>query len=145
MTCIDRPNKKKKEKGIRKKEKGIRKRKMNNAKRKRNKEKGTRNKGKEIRKKELTFLFISTLCRWLLFCILPHLIVWHTILVSVVPSYTPIPSAPHPPQKKSNVDSLSKFTYKRAQNRVVGFVLHKLLAYFEMLIMLIVSHAIYIL
>ena len=49
------------------------------------------------------------------------------------------PLPPPPPQKKSDLDSLSKFTYYRELKiRVVGFVHKKLLTYFEMLI---VSHA----
>ena len=51
-----------------------------------------------------------TLCRWLLFCILPLLTVWHTVLVSGFPP--PPPPHPHPHFVFfSDMDSLSKFTY----------------------------------
>ena len=49
------------------------------------------------------------------------------------------PPPPPPPQKKKgDLDSLSEFTTRELKIRVVGFVLKKLLTYFEMLI---VPHA----
>ena len=56
-----------------------------------------------------------TLCRWLLFCILPLLTVWHTVLVSMFPPPPP-PPPPHPHPHPHfflllDMDSVSKFTY----------------------------------
>ena len=83
-----------------------------------------------------------TLCRWLLFCILPLLTVWHTVLVSVFPPPPP-PSPPHPHQHffSFQIWILCQNSLTRELKiRLVGFALKKLFTHFEMLI---VSHALH--
>ena len=58
---------------------------------------------------DLDYTTCSTMCRWLLICIVPHLNVWHTALVSTSQhTHTP---PPFPCHKKIDLDSSSKFTY----------------------------------
>ena len=59
------------------------------------------------------FTTCFTLCKGLLFCILPLLTVWHTVSLSVFPPPPP-PLPTHTPIRIfffSDMDSLSKFTY----------------------------------
>ena len=84
-----------------------------------------------------------TLCRWLLFCILPLLTVWHTVLVPVFPP-PPASPLPHPHPIRiyfffSDIDSFQNSLTRELKIRVVGFAL-KLFTHFEMLI---VSHALH--
>ena len=72
-----------------------------------------------------------TLCRWLLFYILPLLTVLHTVLVSVVPP-SPTPIRIFFSFKIWNL-CLNSLT-RELKIRVVGFALEKLFTHFEMLI-----------
>ena len=73
--------------------------------------------------------------RWLLF-------LYFTSFDSLAYCFGFSTTSPPPKQKKNSpdLDSLSKFTYRELKIRVVGFVLKKLLTYFEMLI---VPHALH--
>ena len=85
------------------------------------------------------------MCRWLLCCPLPLLTVWLTVLVSM---FSPSPPPPPPHKHTFNPTSFSFQIWILCQNsltrklkiRGVGFVLKKLFAHFEMLI---VSHALH--
>ena len=61
-----------------------------------------------------------TLCRWMLFCILPLLTVWHTVLVSVFPP--PPQPLPHPHFFSFQIWILCQNSLTRELKiRVVGF------------------------
>ena len=80
-----------------------------------------------------------TLCRWLLFCFLPLLTVWLTVLVSVFPLSTPTPHLqPHIIFSFQIWILCQNSLTRELKIRVVGLVLKKLFTHFEMLI---VSHA----
>ena len=80
------------------------------------------------------FTTCFTLCRWLLFCILPLLTVWHTVLVSVFPPPLPTPT-PSTFFFSFQIWILCRNSLTRELKiRVVGFALKKLFTHFEMLI-----------
>ena len=85
-----------------------------------------------------------TLCRWLLFCILPLWTVWHTVLVSVFPSPSPLPPPPPPFGFFSfQIWILCQNSLTRELKiRVEGFALKKLVTHFEMLIVLHALHCV---